>query len=437
MTPVKPTVYSSLGFTMPLCGQFTPPGDKSISHRLILFSILAKGEMLISGLSDCDDVMTSLRIFRQLGGRALEEKGGIRVFGLNREIDRSQSYDLDCSNSGTSMRLLSGILSGILGEYILDGDTQLRRRPMERVAEPLRQMGANIETLAGKPPVKIVGKSLSPIDYVMQESSAQLKGAVLLAGFSANSGPTTVTEMNLTRTHTERLIDYFGGHIVSEKLKHSIWPGTLTLKESFSTPSDPSSAAFFLSTAAMLPGSSVTAKNMLLAQGRIGFLKVLDHMGAKVKLTMSSDTPEPIGDVTVEYNGPLQATEIPRDKVPSLIDEIPILALAATQAEGTTIFRQVDELRIKETDRLMSIRHQLGALGARVWIEGDDLFINGPTSFIIPDSLDSGNDHRLAMTLTLALKVAKAKTPITGVESISISYPEFHKDLSLLWKEDA
>jgi 3-phosphoshikimate 1-carboxyvinyltransferase len=407
-----------------------------LSHRLILFALVARGEMLVSGLSDCDDVMTSLSIFRELGGRAEKERGGTRVYGLDRQIDPKKSFDLYCGNSGTTMRLISGLLAGIPGEYILDGDVQLRRRPMERVAEPLRQMGARVETLAGKPPVKIYGTELSPIDYNMKDSSAQLKGAVLLAGFSAKSGPTTVTERSLTRTHTERLIDYFGGHMVSEHLRHSVWPGTLNLRESFSTPSDPSCAAFFLTTAAMLPESSVTACNMLMAQGRTGFLRVLDRMGASVRLTMTSDTPEPTGDVTVEYQGPLKATEIPADDVPALIDEIPILALAATQAEGTTVFRKVDELRIKETDRLMSIRHQLGALGARVWIQGDDLYIQGPTSFIIPESLDSGKDHRLAMTLTLALLIARARTPILGVESISVSYPEFDSDLKLLWRDE-
>jgi 3-phosphoshikimate 1-carboxyvinyltransferase len=420
---------------MPLIGQFTPPGDKSISHRLILFPLLAKGEMVISGLSDCDDCMTSLKIFRQLGGWAEDVQGGLRIHGLNRAITGTGVHELDCANSGTTIRLISGILAGIPGEYILDGDAQLRRRPMERVADPLRQMGARVSTLAGKPPVKLGGGRLNHIDYVMHDSSAQLKGAVLLAGLSAADGPTTVIEKSVTRTHTERLIDFFGGRIVSEKLRHAVYPGTLTLRNTFRTPADPSCAAFFLTLAAMLPGSEVTARNVLLAQARTGFLRVLDRMGAAVSLTMTSDTPEPMGDVTVSYQGPLKATEVPASEVPSLIDEIPILALAATQAKGSTVFRQVDELRIKETDRLMSIRHQLGALGARVGIQGDDLFINGPTSFIIPESLDSGGDHRLAMTLVLALLAAKARTPILGEESISISYPGFHKDLAALWQE--
>ncbi|MDR2340473.1 MAG: 3-phosphoshikimate 1-carboxyvinyltransferase [Deltaproteobacteria bacterium] len=420
---------------MPLIGQFTPPGDKSISHRLVLFPILGEGEMLVTGLSDCEDVASSLKVFRELGGWAEEGLDGLRIRGLSRAIQEGKDYELDCGNSGTTMRLLSGILAGIPGDYVLDGDPQLRRRPMERVAEPLRQMGAKVGTLAGKPPLGISGAILSPIDYAMKGASAQLKGAVLLAGLSAKDGPTTVTEPAMTRTHTERLLSHFGAHVASDGLRHTVYPGTLQLGGSFPCPADPSGAAFFLCMAAVIPNSDITAKNMLLAPGRTGFLRALERMGAKVSVTMSSDTPEPIGDVTVSYQGRLRATEVLASDVPSLIDEIPILALAATQAEGTTVFRKVDELRIKETDRLMSIRHQLGALGARVWIEGDDLHINGPTSFIIPASLDSGGDHRLAMTLTLALVAAGAKTPILGDDSIPISYPGFHRDLSLLWKE--
>jgi 3-phosphoshikimate 1-carboxyvinyltransferase len=185
----------------------------------------------------------------------------------------------------------------------------------------------------------------------------------------------------------------------------------------------------------MIPDSEVTAKNLLMSRSRTGFLRVLDAMGAKITLTMDSDIPEPTGDVTVAYAGPLKGVEIPADDVPSLIDEIPILALAATKAEGTTIFRHVDELRIKETDRLMSIRHQLGALGARATVNGDDLIIEGPTSFILPESLDSGHDHRLAMTLTMALQAAQAQIPILGRESVSISYPDFDRHLAELWQD--
>jgi 3-phosphoshikimate 1-carboxyvinyltransferase len=398
-------------------------------------SLLAQGEMLIQGLSVCEDVKSSLAIFRTLGGKTQEELDGLRVYGLNREISPHVPEDLDCGNSGTTMRLLTGILAGVPGTFVLDGDSQLRRRPMERVAEPLRLMGAKVETHSGRPPLKILGSQLNPIQITLTEASAQLKGAILLAGLSAQAGPTVVTECAATRSHTERLITHFGGNVMIEGLSLTVFPSQLTLPSTFLTPTDPSSAAFFLTTAAMIPGSQVTAKKLLLSPERVGFLKILERMGASIALTLTSDTPEPVGEVTVTYAGELHGTEVAAREVPSLIDEIPILALAATQAKGTTIFRSVDELRIKETDRLMSIRHQLGALGARVRVEGDDLFIEGPTSFIIPENLDSGRDHRLAMTLALALVAAKAKIPILGEESIPISYPSFYSDLESLCQD--
>ncbi|MDR1080153.1 MAG: 3-phosphoshikimate 1-carboxyvinyltransferase [Deltaproteobacteria bacterium] len=421
---------------MPLRGRFTPPGDKSVSHRLVLLALLAKGEMLVRGLSDCDDVASSLRCFRALGGKAVEEQDGIRITGLDRAfppMPESGEIDLDCANSGTTMRLLAGILAGAPGRYVLTGDAQLTRRPMERVAEPLRLMGARVTTVAGKPPVTVEGGNVVSTEYHLKDASAQVKGAVLMAGLSASDGGATkVVEKAATRAHTERLIDFFKGRVQVDGLKISVWPGTLELSESFLSPSDPSSAAFFLAGAAIIPGSRVTAENILLSPGRTGFLRVLDRMGANVSITLSSDTPEPVGEATVEYSGVLKGVEIAPEEVPSMIDEVPVLALAATQAEGRTVFRKVDELRIKETDRLMSIRHQLGALGARIRVEGDDLVVEGPTSFIIPETLDSGSDHRLAMTLSMALQAARASIPIIGSESISISYPGFHAQLEAL-----
>ncbi|MDR1546137.1 MAG: 3-phosphoshikimate 1-carboxyvinyltransferase [Deltaproteobacteria bacterium] len=419
---------------MPFLGQFAPPGDKSISHRLVLMSLLAEGRMHVAGLSVCEDVNASLDIFRALGGSASPEADGLSVVGLGGRWRGPDNLVLDCRNSGTTFRLLMGLLASRPGRFVLDGDSQLRRRPMERVAEPLRLMGASVETQNGKPPVSVVGQALTGIVHQLTDASAQLKGALLLAGLSA-AGRTVVVEPAKTRDHTERLINHWGGQVAVDGLRLTLTPGPLTLPPFFAAPGDPSSAAFFLAAAAMIPGSRVTAVNVLLSHGRTGFLRVLDRMGAKVSMTLTSDTPEPVGEVAVAYDGPLSAVEVSASEVPSLIDEIPILALAATQAQGVTIFRQVDELRIKETDRLMSIRHQLGALGARAAVEGDDLIVEGPTSFILPDSLDSGHDHRLAMTLTMALKAAKASIPVLGRESIPVSYPNFDQHLSELWQD--
>ncbi|MDR0880928.1 MAG: 3-phosphoshikimate 1-carboxyvinyltransferase [Candidatus Adiutrix sp.] len=418
---------------MALRGELIPPGDKSVSHRLVLMALLAEGEMSVTGLGDCEDVKTSLAIFRSLGGSALGGPPNLTIKGLGGRlnIDPDREVELDCANSGTTMRLLAGLLAGLPGRFLLDGDIQLRRRPMERLADPLRQMGARIETTNGLAPIAIQGGGLHGIDYQNQEGSAQLKGAVILATLSASS-PSRVTEPIPTRDHTERLVSYFGGRVTTTGATIEASPGSLTLPADFHTPGDPSSAAFFLVGAALIPESRVTARQILLSSTRIGFLKVLDRMGASIAITLGKDRPETSGDVTVEYNGRLTATEVTKEEVPSLIDEIPMLALAAALAEGETVFRQVRELRLKETDRLTAIKHQLGALGVKVRVEGDDLFVTGLTKLTLPETLDSGHDHRLAMTLHLALKAARASVPILGDESMAISYPAFQADLARL-----
>ncbi len=420
---------------MPLRGEFTPPGDKSISHRAVLLSILAEGEMTVTGLSDGLDVKSSLGVFRALGGQA---RGGatrwvLKGLGGRLVPPRDQAVELDCGNSGTTMRLAGGLLAGRSGHFLLDGDQQLRRRPMERLADPLRQMGARVATTNGHAPLTITGGGLHGLEYVNHEGSAQIKGAVLLAGLSAGS-PTRVVEPIPTRDHTEKMINAFGGQVIIHGSEMEVIPGPLTLPPTLDIPGDPSAAAIFLIGAAVMPGSRVTARNTLLSHGRIGFLRVLDRMGANVSISLEQDRPEPTGHVTVEYAGPLSPTEITREEVPSLIDEIPILALAAAAAQGLTVFRQVRELRLKETDRLTAIKHQLGALGVRVEVKGDDLMIAGPTRTILPDALDSGHDHRLAMAFHLARLVIKGSFPIIGEESIPVSYPAFQADLARLYR---
>ena len=418
---------------MALRGEFSPPGDKSVSHRLVLMSILAEGEMSVTGLSDSDDVKASLNIFRAVGGEALGGCSKIVIQGLGGQlkIDPRELVELDCANSGTTIRLAGGVLAGLPGRYLLDGDSQLRRRPMERMADPLRQMGAHIETNGGRAPVTLTGGALHGIEYVNNEGSAQIKGAVLLAALSADS-PTRVIEPIPTRDHTEKLISDLGGKISLCGQEITVTPSRLTLPETLFIPGDPSAAAFFLIGAAIMPDSRVTARNMLLSSARIGFLKVLDRMGASIDIGLEQEKPEPNGSVSVEHDGPLTATEITREEIPSVIDEIPMLALAAACAEGVTVFRQVRELRLKETDRLTAIKHQLGAMGVRVWVDNDDLFVEGPTKAFVPESLDSGGDHRLAMMLHMALVAAGLNLPVLGDESIPISYPGFKRDLDHL-----
>lgn len=418
---------------MPLKGAFTPPGDKSVSHRVVLMAIVGTGEVSVAGLSDCEDVKSSIAVFKALGGEARGHGANWRFKGLGGNVVRGdEPLELDCGNSGTTMRLLSGILAGLPGRFVLDGDSQLRRRPMERVAAPLRAMGGDISTNGGKPPVRITGGPLHGMKYTNSEGSAQLKSAVIFAALSAE-GATEIFEPAPTRDHTERMLAAFGANVVIRNCNNiEIQPGYLTLPESFATPADPSAAAFFLTGAALIPGSCVTANGVLLSSGRIGYLKALDRMGADISINMEQEKPEPSGTVTVEYKRRLVATEVAAEEIPSMIDEIPILALAAAKAEGVTVFRQVRELRVKETDRLTAIKHQLGALGVRVWVENDDLFVEGTDSFIMPETLDSGHDHRMAMTLHIALFLAGKQIPVLGEESIAISYPAFKDDLTRL-----
>jgi 3-phosphoshikimate 1-carboxyvinyltransferase len=400
--------------------------------------------MLVEGLSDCDDVRSSLAVFGALGGRAVPAgNGDLLITGLGGEWDPPDNLLLPCDNSGTTMRLLTGILAGKPGRYVLDGDAQLRRRPMERVAVPLRKMGARITTTDGRPPVTVEGAPLTGVSVRMSHASAQLKSAILLAGLSAE-GETVVAEPAPSRDHTERMIAHFRGDVETSGLTVAVRPSKLILSDRFRVPADPSSAAFFLTAAAFLPGSRVTAESVLVSETRTGFLRVLGRMGARVEISGRGDRPmaeasfrhgEPMGDVTVGFDGVLSGTEIPAGEIASLIDEIPVLALAATQARGRTVFHNVGELRVKETDRLGSIVAQLGALGADAAAQNDDLVINGPTRLSVPEGLDSGADHRLAMTLSLALKTAGGRAPIAGRESISVSYPNFDEHLESLWRD--
>jgi 3-phosphoshikimate 1-carboxyvinyltransferase len=418
---------------MALRGEFTPPGDKSISQRLVLISILAHGEMSVSGLSDSDDVRVSLEIFRALGGEAhgCGSKWTIKGLGGQTAHQGDEPLDLNCGGSSAAMRLLSGVLAGLPGLYVLDGDDHLRRRPMERVIDPLRQMGARAETTSGRCPLTIRGGGLHGIEYVNDENSAQLKGAVIFAALSAGS-PSRVIEPISTRDHTERLVNAFGGRATLNPPCLEIMPGRLELPETFSVPGDLSAAAFFLTGAAIMPDSRVTARNIVLSGSRIGFLKVLDRMGALVSISLEQEKPEPTGSVTVEYAGPLKATEIAPEEVPSLIDEMPILSLAAAWAKGTTVFRRVRELRFKDVDRMMAVKHQLGALGARVRAENDDLSVEGPTKPILPEFLDAARDQQMAMMLHIALAASGAGRPVQGDEVMAGSYPNFKQDLAAL-----
>lgn len=414
---------------MNLKGSFFPPGDKSVSHRMVLFSLLAGGSCTLTNLADGQDVLSSCKAVADLGVGVTTSQGEVHLHGLGGRF--KERARIDCGNSGTSMRLLMGILAGREGEYILFGDESLNRRPMERVAEPLRRMGAQVTCTDGHAPVTIRGGGLKGIEFHSPVASAQLKSAVLLAGLKAE-GVTTVIEPAPSRDHTERLLESMGARIERGENRCRVQASELTMPARAYVPGDPSSAAFFLCAAAFFPQSRVTAKNVLLSPTRIGFLMVLKRMGAEIRIEMKDQKPEPFGDVTVTYSPHLAGTEIPADEVPSLVDEVPILALTGTQCQGTTLFREVGELRLKETDRLSALTENLAPMGADLAINGNDLAVNGPTPLVSPDHLDACGDHRLAMTLRLATLLAGSDTPITGEESVGISYPGFHGVLETL-----
>ncbi len=413
----------------PLSGVFTPPGDKSISHRVGLFALLAGGSCRVENYSPCADCQSTLEALTALGGRP-ETRDGVLVL-QGREGRLKPRAAVDCGNSGTTFRLLMGVLAGREGEYSLTGDASLCRRPMERVATPLRLMGARVVTSEGRPPVIIQGGALKGVDYALPVASAQLKSALLLAGLQAQ-GPTTVHEPAPSRDHSERLLALCGAAISRGAGWVRVEASALTLPPELRVPGDASSAAFFLAAAAITPGSRVTAEGVLLNPTRTGFLTVLERMGARMTVSQQGTEPEEWGRVEAEHSPGLVATEVAAAEVPLLVDEVPILALVATQARGVTVFHGVEELRIKETDRLEAISSQLGAMGARLWTEGDRLLVEGPTPLHAPEGLESFGDHRIAMTLRLALGLAGGDCPIREEDCAAISYPAFAADLGKL-----
>lgn len=422
-----------------LHGEVQVPSDKSMSHRAVIFAGLAQGTSLLSGVLDSADVRATLSAFHWLGA-------GIRVVGTRPEGmvvevrgwgERGPAQLLgpvNCGNSGTTVRLMLGVLAGWPVEVTLNGDASLSRRPMRRVADPLEQMGAQVRTTeSGGLPATIRGGGLRPLEYVSPIASAQVKTAILLAGLRA-AGTTSVTEPARSRDHTERMLPAFGVPVsVSEDRRTVSVTGPVVPQATDVTiPGDPSSAAFLAVAGVIASGSRVELPNVALNHTRTGFLRVLERMAARVMVTESSEAGgERVGTIVAYGDAPLVATVVTAEEVPSLIDEIPILALAATQAKGTTRFEGVGELRVKESDRLEAIETGLRALGADVETGEDWLDVTGPTP-LRGAHLDSLGDHRLAMTWTVAGLVADGETLVEGFEAVEVSYPRFREDVEAL-----
>jgi 3-phosphoshikimate 1-carboxyvinyltransferase len=419
----------------PLRGELAVPGDKSISHRALLFGALAKGTTGITGLGPGGDVKSTMACLKAMGAdievHLVRKQTLVAVKGKGMRAFAQPSAALDCGNSGTSMRLLMGILSGQDFSAKLTGDASLKRRPMARVADPLTKMGAAIKlSKGGKAPVTVKGGALRGIEFVSPVASAQLKSAVLLAGLFAD-GATTVTEPARSRDHTEWMLRHFRLPVSRRALTVSTEGVKGFAAQPVRVPGDASSAAFWVVAATLVPGSELTIPELNANPTRTAYLSLLERMGAQLERKPWEEgiigATEPVMDLVVRSSS-LKACDVSEDEVPGLIDEIPILALAATQAEGTSRFRGLAELRVKESDRLSAIAKILTQLGAEAKVEGDDLVVSGPAP-LKGRALDSLHDHRLAMTGAIAGLLAKGQTTIKHAECADISYPGFFDEL--------
>ena len=415
-------------------GIVTVPGDKSISHRAVMFGAIAKGKTTVTGFLPGEDCLSTIDCFRKLGV-------DIQVDGTNVEIN-SPGMDgwqepkevLYTGNSGTTTRLMLGILAGTNFHSVMTGDASIGKRPMDRVTKPLRQMGALINGREGGKytPLAIQGTSLKAIDYTMPVASAQVKSAILLAGLKAE-GTTIVREKEMSRDHTERMLKQFGANIEVEDGVISIEGGQQLHGTHIDVPGDISSAAFFLVAGAIFPNSEVVLKNVGINPTRAGIIEVMEQMGANLTINQEKpDAAEPTATITVRTSH-LKGTTIEGEIIPRLIDEIPIIALLATQAEGTTIIRDAEELKVKETDRITAVVTELKKLGADITATEDGMIINGPTS-LKGAKLNTYGDHRIGMMAAIASLMTDSPVEIDDADCIAVSYPTFFEHLDLLLK---
>jgi 3-phosphoshikimate 1-carboxyvinyltransferase len=407
------------------------PGDKSISHRALILGAAAHGRQVIDGLSDSRDVHTTAQALRAMGCFVESMPDG-RTIVLPSSLH--EEYDIDAGNSGTTARLLAGFAAARAKHCRIDGDASLRRRPMGRVAEPLARMGAQVVLAnGGTLPATITGGSLRGIAYTLPVASAQVKSAVLIAGLFAD-GDTTVIEPVATRDHTEIMLTAMNVDVVRDGNRVTVRGGSRLEGAHITIPGDISSAAFFMVAALIRPGSNVHLPFTGINPRRTGILTVLRAMGADITIEVDHGGGEAACDLTVR-SADLRGVEIDDpDTVASMIDEIPVLAVAASQAHGTTTIRGVGELRHKESDRVEAIVSNLRAMGARIEARDDDLVIDGPTP-LHGAPVQSFEDHRIAMAMTVAGLAADGTTEIDDVDAVAISYPNFFNDLRALVRE--
>ncbi len=416
----------SLSPTSQVRGTVSVPGDKSMSHRAAIFGAMAQGTTRIRGFLRAGDTLGTLAILRQLGAKIEDNGAEILVHGDGLDAWQTPQTLLDCGNSGTTMRLMLGVLAGRPFQSTLGGDASLSRRPMDRVQIPLAHMGAELNGQGERcaPPIELRGGNLHAIEYATPVASAQVKSAILLAGLQA-SGTTTVIEPAATRDHTERMLRAFGVEVLCDGLRVSIAGGQTLTGTDVQVSGDISSAAFFFVAAALRPGWEVTVCDVGVNPTRTGVLDVLRAMGAEVLLSNQRESGgEPLADVTIRGRE-LQPTEIGGTLIPRLVDELPVLALLATQAHGTTTIRDAQEMRVKESDRIAVITRELTKLGAHIEEQPDGMLIHGLTPLTGTTVESPRGDHRIAMTLAVASLIAAGETVVQNADAVESSFPNF------------
>ncbi|MED0961832.1 3-phosphoshikimate 1-carboxyvinyltransferase [Bacillus paramycoides] len=415
-----------------LYGTIVIPGDKSISHRAVIFGAIAHGKTTIKGFLPGADCLNTISCFREMGVSITQNEDQVELIGEGIEGLQEPKRILDVGNSGTTIRLLLGILANTNFYSCLQGDASIGKRPMNRVTKSLILMGAAIDGRKDGtyPPLTIRGGNLKAINYISPIASAQVKSAILLAGLGAQ-GVTSITEPHVSRDHTERILELFGVQVQREGKKISIKGGQRLTGTNIHIPGDISSAAFFLVAGAIVPNSKLVLKNIGINPTRTGIIDVLSKMGARLRIEeLDIQTSEPAANIIVETSK-LKGIEIDGDIIPRLIDEIPIIALAATQAEGITIIKDAQELKVKETNRIDTVMGELRKLGAHIEATDDGMIIYGKTQ-LKGNTVNSHGDHRIGMMLSIAGCIAEGQTVIEDAEVVKVSYPEFFKVIKRL-----
>jgi len=403
------------------------PGDKSISHRGLILGALAAGTSEVVDILESEDVQSTARCLKELGVVITKKENRTFIDGIGDRGFSSPKTVLDCGNSGTTMRVMMGVLAGRPITATLSGDSSLVKRPMKRVSEPLRLMGADF-TLSNEnfAPLTVVGGKIHAIDYQLKIASAQIKTAIIMAAITAE-GTTRLTGEIGSRDHTERLLPHYGCAITANETEILIRGGQKLRANVLHVPSDPSTAAFWIGAASIIPNSTLELNNISLNPTRTGFIQALQRMGASIRTEITTTHPEPVGNVFVK-TASLKGVNISKEEIPSLIDELPLLAVLATQAHGVTEVRGAEELRVKESDRIEAVAKGIRAMGAEIEVFEDGFKIIGPQK-LSGANIQSFHDHRIAMAFSIGALVADGETTIHDSECCSISYPNFYETL--------